>query len=300
MKKIVRLTESELMNLIGRIVKEQEEMEDDENAFDEHMITLDHIANHFNRNTTEEELDFMIDEIEYEVGSAMKEELLSDEELDELVDYAEFLIDELVSEFRLNQDLNSDLQEGTKAKKPKAVKSRRSGIKTQKTIDQNNKVLRKLMVEDDQTIEMSQQSIEEFKQELQDVGETLSDEEIQELQPDCPISSEVPEHKDIVSKFQEELKTMSIPEIKNKIKELKAQQKNNPIQEQPTAIGIDAGTLNRAGIGFAKGVVGLLILLCIIELFKKIFGGRERVRTSKECRQRNRLVRRYGLRGATM
>ena len=47
MKKIVRLTESELMNLIGRIVKEQEEMEDDENAFDEHMITLDHIAKHY-------------------------------------------------------------------------------------------------------------------------------------------------------------------------------------------------------------------------------------------------------------
>ena len=111
MKKIVRLTESELMKLVGRIVKEQEEMEDDENAFNEHMITLDHIANHFNRNTTEEELDFMIDEIEYEVGSAMQEELLSDEELDELVDYAEFLIDELVSEFRLNQDFNSDLQE---------------------------------------------------------------------------------------------------------------------------------------------------------------------------------------------
>jgi hypothetical protein len=90
MKKIVRLTESELMNLIGKIVKEQEEMEDDENAFDEHMITLDHIANHFNSNTTEEELDFMIDEIEYEVGSAMKENLLSDEELDELVNYADF------------------------------------------------------------------------------------------------------------------------------------------------------------------------------------------------------------------
>ena len=144
MKRIVRLTESELMKLVGRIVKEQEEMEDDENAFNEHMITLDHIANHFNRNTTEEELDFMIDEIEYEVGSAMKEELLSDEELDELVDYAEFLIDELVSEFRLNQDFNSDLQEGTKGKKPKAIKSRRSGIKTQKTIDQNNKVLRNL------------------------------------------------------------------------------------------------------------------------------------------------------------
>ena len=142
--------------------------------------------------------------------------------------------------------------------------------------------------------------MEEFKQELQDVGETLSDEEIQELQPDCPIVNEVPEHADVVNKFQEQLKTMSIPEIKNKIKELKAQQKNSSLQEQPSAIGIDTGTLNKAGIGFAKGIVGLLILLCIIELFKKIFGGRERTRVRPECRQRNRLVRRYGLRGATM
>ena len=129
MKKVVRLTESELMKLVGRIVKEQEEMEDDENAFNEHMITLDHIANHFNRNTTEEELDFMIDEIEYEVGSAMEEELLSDEELDELVDYAEFLIDELVSEFRLNQDFNSDLQESKKRVMKEQVKTLTIGSK---------------------------------------------------------------------------------------------------------------------------------------------------------------------------
>jgi hypothetical protein len=135
MKRIVRLTESELMKLVGRIVKEQEEMEDDENAFNEHMITLDHIANHFNRNTTEEELDFMIDEIEYEVGSAMKEELLSDEELDELVDYAEFLIDELVSEFRLNQDFNSDLQESNQR-----LEKRLLGEQVQKTeINQEGK-----------------------------------------------------------------------------------------------------------------------------------------------------------------
>jgi hypothetical protein len=291
MKKIVRLTESELMNLIGKIVKEQEEMEDDENAFDEHMITLDHIANHFNSNTTEEELDFMIDEIEYEVGSAMKEELLSDEELDELVNYAEFLIDELVFEFKLNQDSNSDLQEGTKAKKPKAVRSRRSGIKTQKTIDQNNQVLRKLMVEDDQAMGMMQQDTEEFKQELQDVGEMLTDEEIQELQPGCSLASQVPEHSDELKKFEDEVSRMSIPQIKSKIKELKAMQKSNKVQEQNYA-----GDVMGAQVG--KGLIGLFILVCIIGLFRKIFRGG--TRTRPECRQRNRLVRRYGLRGATM
>ena len=83
--------------------------EEDENAFQEHMYTLDHIANHFNRNTTEEELEFMISEIEYEVESAIRAEELSDDELDELVTYADFLVDELVSEFRLNMDLNETL-----------------------------------------------------------------------------------------------------------------------------------------------------------------------------------------------
>jgi hypothetical protein len=114
--------------------------EEEENVFEEHMHTLDHIANHFNRNTTEEELDELISEIEYEVESAIKGEELSDDELDELTDYAYFLVDELMSEFRLSTDLN----EGTKAKKTKAIRSRRSGIKTATQIKKNLEVLRNL------------------------------------------------------------------------------------------------------------------------------------------------------------
>ena len=140
MKKTVRLTESDLIKLVQKIVKEQELDDDEENVFEEHMMTLDHIANHFNRNTTEEELDFMISEIEYEVGSAIRGDELTDDQLDELTTYADFLVDELVSEFRLGSGLN----EGTKAKKTKAIRSRRSGIKTATQIKKNSEILRNL------------------------------------------------------------------------------------------------------------------------------------------------------------
>ena len=132
---------------------------------------------------------------------------------------------------------------------------------------------------------------QEFKDELASVGEVLSDEEISELQPDCPISSEVPEHSNEIKKFEEKVKTMSILEIKNMIKQLKSQQKVNQVQEQNYAGDV-------MGMKVAKRLAGLLILVLIIELFRRIFRGG--TRTSKECRQRNRLVRRYGLRGATM
>ena len=113
MSKIVRLTESNLIKLVNHVLRESknETLHEDEekNTFEEHMHTLDHIANHFNRNTTEEELDELISEIEYEVESAIKGEELSDDELDELTDYAYFLVDELESEFKLGMDLNETL-----------------------------------------------------------------------------------------------------------------------------------------------------------------------------------------------
>jgi hypothetical protein len=133
--------------------------------------------------------------------------------------------------------------------------------------------------------------MEEFKQELQDVGETLSDEEIQELQPECPISSEVPEHADELKKFEEEVSKMTISQIKNKIKELKSQQDDGQVQEQNYGGNV-------MGMNVMKGIGGLMILVLVIELFRRIFRGG--TRTNKACRQRNRLVRRYGLRGATM
>ena len=278
MKIVLRLTESDLIKLIGKIVKEQEEMEDDENAFDEHMITLDHIANQFSRQTTEEELDFLIDEIEYEVGSAMREEELTDDQLDELVIYAEFLIDELVSEFRLNQDLNSDLQEGTKAKKPKAVKSRRSGIKTQKTIDQNNKVLRKLMVEADEKMEMLQQATQDFNEEAE---EDLTPDEFQEVACLHPDSLELPasapaDQKQTFEEFKTAVKTAvknrdvtALKQAKRQLKELKRKSKQQNEQVVTgtlyTVIGI------QMPLGFVIFTYGFLLLLILNGLLS-IFG----------------------------
>jgi hypothetical protein len=137
MKKTIRLTESDLINLVQKIVKEQSY---DESAFEEHMGTIDHIANHFNHETTEDELDFMLTQIEYELDSAVRGGELTDDELEELYDYANDIARELEMEF----NSLDDLQEGTKAKKTKAIRSKRSGVKTQKIIDQNQKILKKL------------------------------------------------------------------------------------------------------------------------------------------------------------
>jgi hypothetical protein len=140
MPKIVKLTESDLIKLVERVLRESkdeveeasspaqqaaiainmkkkgikpknESLSEDEdgNTFEEIMQNLDFIANHINRDTTEAELDFLINQIEYEVGSASEEEGVSDEELDEIESYASFLVDELVQEFKLNQDLNETL-----------------------------------------------------------------------------------------------------------------------------------------------------------------------------------------------
>jgi len=138
MKNKIKLTESDLIELIKRAINEQSY---EETAFEEHMGTIDHIANQFYDGITEDELDFLLTQIDYELGSAERGGELTDDELEEIYDYANDVARELEMEFMSNNDLN----EGTKAKKPKAIRSKRSGIKTQKTIDQNHKVLKKFI-----------------------------------------------------------------------------------------------------------------------------------------------------------
>ena len=154
MKRKLRLTESDLVNLVGKIIEEQSY---EESAFDEHMGTIEHIENDFNNETTEDELDFMLTQIEDELDFAVRGGELTDDELEELYDYANDIARELEMEF-MN---NNDLYEGTKAKKPKAMRSKKSGVKTQKTINQNHEVLKKLVKE-----EMESDEEEEEEEEI--------------------------------------------------------------------------------------------------------------------------------------
>jgi hypothetical protein len=135
-KNKVRLTESDLIELVKRAINEQSY---EESAFEEHMGTIDHIANQFYDEITEDELDFLLNQIEYELDSAERGGELTDDELDLIHDYANGVARELEMEFMSNNDLH----EGTKAKKPKPMKSRKSGLKTMARIKKNHEILKK-------------------------------------------------------------------------------------------------------------------------------------------------------------
>jgi hypothetical protein len=135
-KNKVRLTESDLIELVKRAINEQSY---EESAFEEHMGTIDHIANQFYDEITEDELDFLLNQIEYELDSAERGGELTDDELEEIYNYANDVARELEMEFMSNNDLH----EGTKAKKPKPMRSRKSGLKTTARIKKNHEILKK-------------------------------------------------------------------------------------------------------------------------------------------------------------
>jgi hypothetical protein len=81
----------------------------------------------------------LLNQIEYELDSAERGGELTDDELEEIYDYANDVARELEMEFMSNNDLH----EGTKAKKPKPMKSRKSGLKTMARIKKNHEILKK-------------------------------------------------------------------------------------------------------------------------------------------------------------
>ena len=70
-------------------------------SFVEHMNTLDYIMKQFNKNTTEKELEFLLNQIEYELQSAFESEELTDDEINEVVEYGNELSDTMIEKFKM-------------------------------------------------------------------------------------------------------------------------------------------------------------------------------------------------------
>lgn len=169
------------------------------------------------------------------------------------------------------------LNEGTKAKKPRAVRSKRSGVKTQNTIDQNNKVLRKLMVEADEKMEMLQQATQDFNEEAE---EDLTPDEFQEVACVHPDSLELPsnvtsDQRQMFEEFKTAVKTAvknrdvnGLKQAKRQLKELKrkSKQQNEQAYTGPlvTLLGI---SMPPAFAFFVYGFLLLLILNGLLSIF---------------------------------
>ena len=141
MKRIVKLTESDLIHLIKRVVNEQENRGSD--AFEDYVYELEQIyQNTFNLNVddmSEDDLEFAEDEISRLLNHAETNVDLSDDEMEELYEMADDMMRDMDFEFSNRYDMN----EGTKAKMPKSMRSKRSGVKTAKLIKNNQEILKK-------------------------------------------------------------------------------------------------------------------------------------------------------------
>jgi hypothetical protein len=141
-KKVIRLTESDLVKLVNKVINEQ-----DSESFDDYVYEIEQIYQEFffshHDDMTEEDLDYAHDAIAQVLDHAENNKNISDDEFEELYDIA----DEMHMELNHKFEFRSGLDEGTKDKKSKSIKSKRSGVKTQKLINQNYEVIKKIVKE---------------------------------------------------------------------------------------------------------------------------------------------------------
>ena len=143
MKKVVKLKESELIDLIKKAVNEQHE-EPSSEVLEDYLHEIDQIYRdifaliHSNE-LTQEDLDGAIDDLNHLLNYAEKDDDITDDEFETLYQ----ICDDIIRDMDFESGGENGLNEGTKAKKPKSVRSRRSGIKTMKTINKNHEILKK-------------------------------------------------------------------------------------------------------------------------------------------------------------
>lgn len=95
MKKIVKLTESELTRLVNKIVKEQRREEDPN---EDYFKIIDMIGNHAMQEEEDlDEVEKCINEIYKIMEEAYRDEDLSDEQADEIINYGGEVVKELES-----------------------------------------------------------------------------------------------------------------------------------------------------------------------------------------------------------
>ncbi len=101
MKKIIKLTESDLKRIVKKVIQEQERIDD---PSDKYFMEIDYIANYAMDEAMEpEDIEVAIDEISDIMHDADSDEDLSEDELDDIISYAGQVIMELENMFDSEQ-----------------------------------------------------------------------------------------------------------------------------------------------------------------------------------------------------